>query len=255
MTDPYRSPSPAPADAPEIIRCSKLVVGHGGKPLLPPIDVDLKRGELLVVVGRNGSGKTTWFRTVLGLIKPISGRVEHPQGRLRTAYVPQSAAIDKILPLRALDLVLWGRVRGLGFLRPMASRADREAARQALADAEAADLEKRTFRDLSDGQKQRVLFARLLATEADLALLDEPTAAMDMVAERDAMARMHKLAHDRNMAVIVVTHHLAMAAEFADEVLFFDRDDQVVVQGTVKHVMHHEAFQRRYGQIEAQHAH
>ncbi|MCC6994034.1 MAG: metal ABC transporter ATP-binding protein [Deltaproteobacteria bacterium] len=246
MTPPL---TPAPAPAP-LIRCDKLVVGHRGQALLPAIDVDVRRGALLAVVGRNGSGKTTWFRTVLGLLPPVRGRVLHPTGKPRAAYVPQSTAIDKILPLTALDLVLWGRLRGWAFLRPAASRADRIAAQRALVEAEAADLAHRSFRDLSDGQRQRVLFARLLVTDADLALLDEPTAAMDLVAERDAMARMHRLAHERNMAVIVVTHHLAMADQFADEVLFLDRDDQLVVSGTPRHVLEHPAFLNRYGQLE-----
>src|SRR5215217_8421005 len=108
------APSPAAGESP-LISCDRLVVGYGGTPLLPAFDLHVKRGSFVVVVGRNGSGKSTWFKTLLGMQPPVSGAVVKGAG-LRSAYVPQTAAIDSVLPLRAHEVVLWGRLSGWGFL-------------------------------------------------------------------------------------------------------------------------------------------
>src|SRR5687768_7587434 len=175
----------SPTDPP-LVACRELVIGYRRKALVPPINLTIARGALWVVLGRNGAGKTTWFRTLLGVMPPVSGRIERAPG-LRIAYVPQRLGLDAILPVAARDIVAWGRLSGWSFLRPLAGPTDREACTAALAKAGAADLAGHSFRDLSEGQKQKVLFARMLATDADLVVLDEPTAAMDAVAERDAM--------------------------------------------------------------------
>jgi zinc transport system ATP-binding protein len=227
-----------------------LTVGFT-QPLLPPIDVEVLRGEFVVVLGRNGAGKTTWFRTVLGLVPPLGGEVQRKPG-LRVAYVPQTGAIDAVVPVSAREVVMWGRLRGRSFLRAFATRADRDACDRALEEAGAAALARRPFRELSRGQRQRIFFARMLATEADLALLDEPTAAMDAIAEREAIQRLTSLTSTRNMAVIVVSHSLDLAAERADKILLFDREYQEVHYGDRAAVSNREAFNRqRAGRTEA----
>jgi zinc transport system ATP-binding protein len=200
----------------------------------------------VAVLGRNGSGKTTWLKTLLGLLRPVSGRVK-ASGRF--GYVPQVAALDEIVPVKAGEVVLWGRLGGWAFLRPFASRADRIARDEALSAAHAADLADRSYRDLSEGQKQRVLFARLLVMRADVAVLDEPTASMDAMAEREALTRLAELARAGSMAVLVVAHDLVVAREFADRVVFVDRDDQAVVAGDVDTVFADPLFRRHYGEV------
>jgi zinc transport system ATP-binding protein len=234
----------AAPDGETLLRTEGLVVGWRGRPLLPPIDVALRRRRLVVVAGRNGAGKTTWFKTLLGLTAPIAGRVTPAHAGLRFGYVPQSTSLEHILPLRARDVVMQGRLRGWSFLRPLATRGDRDAAARALADAGAADLGGATFRDLSKGERQRVLFARLLAAEADLCLLDEPTAAMDAEGERRALERLASLAHDGNAAVVVVTHALDLVMPFADDLLLFDRVEAAVTFGERDAVLGGDAYRR-----------
>jgi zinc transport system ATP-binding protein len=229
-----------------LIACEQLAVGYGARPLLPPFDLQVKRGSFVVVVGRNGSGKSTWFKTLLGAQPPVSGRVVKAPG-LRSAYVPQSSAIDAILPLRAHEVVLWGRLSGWSFLRPFATRADRAAADRAIEAAGASAFAHRPYRELSEGQKQRVLLARVLATEAELVLLDEPTAAMDAVAERETMERLAQLAKGHRIGVVVVSHQLRVASEYADTVLFMDREGPTVLVGDARSVFCHDAFIRQYG--------
>lgn len=230
-----------------VLRCEKLVVGWGDTALLPPIDVAIRRGSMLAVVGRNGSGKTTWFKTILGLMPPISGRVALGSPAPKLAYVPQSLEVDPTLPLEARDVVLWGRLRDRSFWRPWASREDRHAVDRALHEAGASELAGRPFQDLSKGQRQRVLFARMLASEPDLALLDEPTSAMDMVAERDAIHLLARLARSRGMAVVLVSHAVDVAASHADRILLLDRVARQVVLGPRDEVLGSEAYRRHCG--------
>jgi zinc transport system ATP-binding protein len=230
-----------------VLRCERLEVGWRGQALLPPLDLALEPGELITVVGRNGSGKTTWFRTLLGLIPPVRGQVVRSRPDLRVAYVPQVASIDPLLPLRADDVLAWSRLSGWGFLRPRSSKADRAARARALEEAGAEALSAKPYGELSEGQKQRILFARLLATEAEVALLDEPTSAMDAVAERQTFAKLRALADERKLAVVVVSHVLGAAVRAADRVLFMDRDRQVIRLGDAATVLGDPAFRDAYG--------
>jgi zinc transport system ATP-binding protein len=147
------------------------------------------------------------------------------------------------------DVVGWGRLSGWSFVRPFASAADRAACSHALDAAGAAALADRSYRELSEGQKARVLLARALATGADLVLLDEPTAALDTVAEEAAMAQLARLAHEGGRAIVVVTHALDRAAEFADDVVFLDRDAGEVVIGTPAEVFTRTSFRRQLGEV------
>jgi zinc transport system ATP-binding protein len=232
----------------DLVRCENLVIGYAGKALLPGIDLSLRRGQLWAVVGRNGSGKSTWLKTVLGIQRPIAGHVVRSASD-RFAYVAQAAELDPILPVQSRDVVMWGRLRGWSFLRPVASRDDRARCADSLAHAEAADLTRRRYGELSVGQKQRVLFARMLATEAECVFLDEPTAAMDLVAERDVMERLAHLAREHHRAVVLVTHYVGLVARYADRMLFLDVDNGIVMAGETAAVMRERAFRDRYGRV------
>ena len=231
----------------DLLRCERLEVGHRGRALLPPIDFALAAGEVVAVVGRNGSGKTTWFRTLLGLIAPVRGRVARARPDLPIGYVPQVASIDPALPLRATDIVSWSRVFGWSFLRPRSSAADRAARARALDEVEATALARRPYAELSEGQKQRILLARLLATDAEVALLDEPTAAMDAVLERETFTRLRHLADERRMGVLVVSHVLGAAARVADRILFLDREEQRVHAARTAEMLDDPGFRAAYG--------
>jgi zinc transport system ATP-binding protein len=150
--------------------------------------------------------------------------------------------------------VMWGRISGWSFLRPFARPGDKHKVARALDEAEATAFADRPYSELSEGQKQRILFARMLATDAELALLDEPTAAMDPVSERDAYRRLAELAHARGLGVVVVSHALGVAARYADELMWLDREGGHVVHGAPEQVMAHPAFQAQYGEVHVAHA-
>jgi zinc transport system ATP-binding protein len=162
--------------------------------------------------------------------------------------VPQRSVYDDLYPLLARDVVAMGVERRWSFLVPRFR--EPPAVRHALADAGAADLADRPFRQLSEGQKQRVLLARLAASKPDLALLDEPTAAMDVVAERDAFQHLDHLRREHGVAIVVVSHFIGLAREFADRALFLERDTQTVVVGKPDEVLASHEFRRSFGDLE-----
>lgn len=225
-----------------IVRCERLVVGYDGRPLLPALELTIDAGSFWAVIGRNGSGKTTWFRTLLGLLPPVAGRVVWDRADTRLAYIPQRSEYDPLFPATAADVVAMGTERRFGFLGPLRHARKRAAVREALAVTETEALADRPFRSLSEGQKQRVLLARVVASAPELALLDEPTAAMDVRNEEDTLALIDRLRRRYGMAVVMVSHFLGVAARFAEQVVFMDNETRQVRVGTPDDVLTHVDF-------------
>jgi iron complex transport system ATP-binding protein len=182
--------------------------------------------ELVAILGPNASGKSTLLRLISGTIAPLSGRVEldgEETSRLDTKTRAQRIAVvhqesPVVYPALAGDFVLQGRYpygRALRF----ATKEDIEIAHNALAQVGGDHLANRTIGELSGGEKQRVILARALAQQPRLILLDEPTLHLDIGAQVELLERMRQLAQEKDYAVIVVTHELALAAEFADQVV------------------------------------
>lgn len=226
-----------------LIAARELVVGHGA-PLLPPLNFEIAKGERWVVVGRNGSGKSTLLRTLLGLIPPLGGAVERRPGAM-LSFVPQRHPLGPGLPLRARDVAAEGLEAGWSFMRPL-PRA-RARVDVALARTGAMALADRRFDELSEGQKQRVLLARAIASAPSLVFLDEPTSAMDPVAEAEALTILDGLRAEAGTAVVLVSHHLDAALAAADKALFLDAEHGVVACGSVADVLADATFSRHFG--------
>jgi ABC-type Mn2+/Zn2+ transport system ATPase subunit len=202
------------------------------------------------VVGRNGSGKTTLLRTLLGLLPAVSGSVKHERHDLRVTYLSQRAVVDELYPLLVGDVVAMGIERGWSFIGRRSAETTRRT-RTALAEMGVERLHDEPFGRLSDGQKQRVLCARVAAADAELAVLDEPTSAMDFVAEREAFRLLSELRQSRQLAVVIASHFLGLAREFADGVVLLDRETPAIVVGKPSEVLAHRAFRDLYEPAEA----
>ena len=185
-----------------------------------------RESELVAILGPNASGKSTLVRLISGTLAPLSGRVEldgEETSRLdvkerarRIAVVHQESQM--LYPALAGDYVLQGR-HPYGRALRFSTKEDLEIARSALAQVGADHLVARPIGELSGGEKQRVILARALAQQPRLILLDEPTLHLDIGAQVDLLERLRQLAGEHHYAVIVVTHELALAAEFADQVV------------------------------------
>jgi zinc transport system ATP-binding protein len=218
-----------------LLRVEGLRVGYRGRALLPPMTFAIRPGDLWGLIGPNGSGKTTLLRTLLGLHPRLGGDMERGAG-VRVAYVPQRGDLDAAIPGRVLDVVLEGVDRGWSFLDPLGTLRRRDEVHRALEDVGAAALAHQRFRELSEGQKQRVLVAGALVSRPDLLVLDEPTSAMDHAGEHAVFDLLETLRTSRRLAVLVVSHHTALLMEHVSHLAFVDRECGAAVAGPLEDV-------------------
>lgn len=206
--------------------------------------------ELVAILGPNASGKSTLLRLLAGTFKPLSGRVEldgfeisalEPRTRAqRIAMVQQESPL--LFPMRVWEYVMQGR-HPYGRALRFETEEDFQIVQQALTLVVASHLRDRWMHQISGGEKQRVVLARALAQQPLLLLLDEPTLHLDIGAQVDLLRRLRRLAHDGNYTVVVVTHELNLAAEFADQVLILHRGKALRV-GTPAEVYRRELLEQ-----------
>ena len=197
----------------------------GGRRILGPIDLEVRRGECLAVVGPNGAGKTTLLRLVAGLLTPSAGEVrwgETPYARLsrvelarRIAYVPQVRPMR--VPLTVEQLVLLGRYPYLSRWQLAPRAEDFAAVERALERVDAVDLRRRPLTELSGGELQTAYVAAALAQGSELLVLDEPTTHLDPRHQREIGALLLRLTGERT--VLTATHELNFASLVADRIL------------------------------------
>jgi ABC-type Mn2+/Zn2+ transport system ATPase subunit len=215
---PDGSPTPA-------IEARGLAVGYEGRPVVADIDLQVRPRTSLALVGTNGSGKSTFLRTVVGLQPAVGGELTvlgaRPGGApVHLAYLGQHHASGFVLPLRAVDVVRMGRYPALGLFRRMRPE-DRDLVGWAMEAMGVADLAGSPLRSLSGGQQQRIYLAQVLARRADLIVLDEPTSGLDAGGrERYLRAFAGELA--RGAAIVTATHDISEAVEY-DQVLLLAR--------------------------------
>ena len=199
-----------------------MTVGYGRRVVLPDVNLTLQRGSFTGLLGANGSGKSTLLKTVLGILPPLQGRIllNPIDGRTPVlGYMPQRESLDPIYPVSSFEIVLMAACSRVGPGR-FFNRAEREFARECLAETGAADLAPKLFAQLSGGQKQRVLMARALATKPDFMLLDEPTAGIDAHATRAVMEVLKQIHAQHNLTVLLVSHDLATVRQYAQDVIW-----------------------------------
>ncbi len=201
---------------------------------------EAERGSIFVLLGPNGCGKTTLLKIILGALKPTEGSVET---RGRAAFVPQLFQVS--FDFTVLDMVLMGRARQVGlFSQPSAK--DEKASLVALDRFGIADLASRPFLELSGGQRQLVIFARALVSEADILILDEPTSALDLKNQELVLDWITRLSHRDGLTILFTTHHPHHALAVADRVLLM-LDESRYACGGSSEVLNEDNLRALYG--------
>ena len=201
-----------------VLQVKNLALGYPGLSLCGPFSLDIEAGSTLAVLGANGAGKTTFIKTLLGVLSPIEGNLHWPSGRPREiGYLAQMTEFDRRFPIRVKDLAAMGQWKGLGFSAGLdRKRRDRIAA--ALDDAGVANIADQPLHTLSGGQLQRAMFARVIMQDAPLILLDEPFAAVDQSTEAHLL-RIIDQWQDEGRAVLMVVHDLSSVLDHCSHAL------------------------------------
>lgn len=230
------------------LQVAHLNVNYGNTPVLWDISMSIPNGQLVGIIGPNGAGKSTLIKTALGLIKPISGKVEFfgaslKQVKGRVAYVPQRESVDWDFPVTVRDLVLMGRYGKLGLLR-WPRHSDYAAADYYLDMIGMAPYANRQISQLSGGQQQRVFIARALAQEADVYFMDEPFSGIDLATENVIVNLLKKL-KDSGKTVFVVHHDLNTVESYFDWVVMLNM--RLVAYGAVPKVFNPDNLNTTFG--------
>ncbi len=196
-----------------------LDLGYERNILVKGLTFTVEKGDYLCIVGENGSGKTTLMRTLLGLVKPLSGEVLMGEGLVPSGigYLPQQTQIQRDFPASVREIVLSGCLGKMGN-RPFYGVSEKETAGRNMERLGISSLAGKSYRELSGGQQQRVLLARALCATDTMLLLDEPVTGLDPDAAKEMYDSLAEL--NRNgVTVVMISHDLDAAMRYATHIL------------------------------------
>lgn len=225
-----------------LLACKDLTLGYDGHPVLSGVSFEIQSGDYLCVVGENGSGKSTLMKTLLGLQKPLSGKIEfgNELHQNEIGYLPQQTAVQKDFPATVQEIVLSG-CQARADRRPFYTREEKEMAKRNMARMELIPLAKRCYRELSGGQQQRVLLARALCATRKLIVLDEPVAGLDPHVTAEMYGLIRELNRKDGITVIMISHDIAAAVQEATHILHVG---QHLFFGTTEAYLHSDTAER-----------
>ncbi|MBN3724635.1 ABC transporter ATP-binding protein [Burkholderia sp. Ac-20379] len=236
-----------------LYRLSHVDFAIGGKVLLHDITLDLPAGEVIGLIGHNGSGKTSLMRLLARLHAPTRGTIlfdgeplggwPHRRFAQQIAHLPQTTPQTDGLLVR--ELVELGRYPWHGALGRF-GRDDRERVEAAMAATDVLHYAERPVDSLSGGERQRVWLAMLIAQDSRCVLLDEPTSALDIGHQLEVLGLIRSLCDERGMTAIVVLHDVNMATRFCTQLVSL-RGGKLLMQATPRDVMRPEALEAIYG--------
>ncbi|MEA5073822.1 MAG: metal ABC transporter ATP-binding protein [Eubacterium aggregans] len=206
------------------IQFNDVALGYEKKRVVEGLSLTIHSGDYLGVIGENGVGKSTFIKTLLGLIPPVSGQIQWGGRRCPSGvgYLPQMTAASRNFPAVVKEIVLSGRLGQMGY-RPFYSGKDRQLAQNAMEQVGIAGLEKQPFGRLSGGQQQRVLLARALCAASDLLVLDEPVSGLDSESRGAFYTLVKQLNTTLGLSIIMVSHDITAVVQQTTHILHLDR--------------------------------
>ena len=202
------------------IICRDLAIGYEGKTVVQNINLSVKKGDYLCVIGENGAGKSTFMKTLLGLLPPVSGKIEFYDGLKKNeiGYLPQQTEVQKDFPASVREIVLSGCQSRCGW-RPFYNKEEKMVAQRAMEKMMIQDLADQCYRELSGGQQQRVLLARALCAAQKILLLDEPVSGLDPRVTAEMYQLIRNLNKKDGITIIMISHDIAAAVKYATHIL------------------------------------
>jgi zinc transport system ATP-binding protein len=206
----------------ELLSCTAISMAYDSHTVVSGVSFTVCAGDYMVIVGENGSGKSTLMKGLLGLLKPISGKIQfYGLKQQEIGYLPQQTVVQKDFPASVFEVVLSGCLNRRG-LKPFFDREDRLRAQQNISRLGIESLKRKSYRDLSGGQQQRVLLARALCASERLVVLDEPVTGLDPIMSAELYALIANLNRE-GLTVIMVSHDVVSAIQFGNKVLHMEK--------------------------------
>jgi iron complex transport system ATP-binding protein len=236
-----------------MLTAEHITVSYDSRDVLSDVSLDLRDAEIVALLGPNGAGKTTLIRALNATVPASGGKVSidgHTINEMSRRDIARRVTVvaqenETKFPVTVLEFVLAGRfVYGGAF--GWEADEDLEIARRALSDCDLAKFAGRMMNELSGGERQRVVLARALATGANVLLLDEPTANLDLAHQAMMFRLVRERCRDRGASAVIITHDLNLAAEFADKVLML-KDGRAFAVGRPRDVLTAENIREVFG--------
>ena len=206
----------------KLISLKNLSLGYDNKVVLSNINIDIEEDDFICIVGPNGSGKSTLVKGILGLIKPMKGKViYHNLKQNFIGYMPQETKVDANFPASVFEIVLSGFLNRTLFY----SKKDKEQAINNLRILGIEKLKDKCFCDLSGGQRQKVLLARSLCATSKLLILDEPSNNLDSKSKKELYNIISNLNKNNSITIIMITHDLDHDNLIGNKILSLREDD------------------------------
>ncbi|HFL2396488.1 TPA: ABC transporter ATP-binding protein [Clostridioides difficile] len=235
-----------------MLKTNNLSVGYNNKVVISNINVEVKNGEILCLLGSNGAGKTTLLRSLSKLISPIKGEIylngvninciSRKALSKKMALVLTNRLLGDLMTVQ--DIVNIGRYPYTGFFGSL-SKKDLIMVDEALESVDALHLKKRYFDELSDGEKQKVLVARALVQEPEIIILDEPTTHLDIKHRLELINILKKLSKEKSISVILSLHEIDIALKSCDKVALI-KNNKVIAYGQPEDVVNEDIINSLY---------
>lgn len=205
-----------------LISLKNLSLGYDNQIVLKNINLDIEEDDFICIVGPNGSGKSTLVKGILGLIKPMKGKVVYNNLKQNfIGYMPQETKVDANFPASVFEIVLSGCLNKSLFYK----KKDKEIAINNLKILGIESLKDKCFCDLSGGQRQKVLLARSLCATSKLLILDEPSNNLDSKSKKDLYKIINDLNKNHGITIIMITHDLDHDNLIGNKILSLREDD------------------------------
>jgi ABC-type Mn/Zn transport systems, ATPase component len=203
-----------------LLACNNVTLGYDNKKVIEDFSLEIHAGDYWCIVGENGAGKSTLIKGMLGLLKPMKGKIQYVEGftKQNIGYLPQQSEAQKNFPASVMEVVLSGCLNRKKW-SVFYNKADKQIALDNMEKLGVAQLKNECYRDLSGGQQQRVLLARALCATNEILILDEPVTGLDPAGVTELYQGLRELNASHGITIIMVSHDVKQVLNEAKQVL------------------------------------